>query len=1065
VRRRAVCNIKKVIGALILCHFIIIPGFCLGDETDIFMPVVNPDALIILDISGSMGWTAAGQNLYSSTCPSITQCYKNPGIPSYAGPYYATQQSGTSACAQSIYNGGKFAAATDTNCAGPFYIPASCVENENCGDAYSVTAPSGYPLRCDRLSIAKRTIFSILDADGNGTINSADYNLLGIRFGYMHFLGCSGEDDSNYSTGCIKLMVGLTTDYSSVWNAINAETLVHCSGTPLAATLAEATSYLTASKTGDTAASCRQKFAIFITDGADTNACGATSNLYKNRKASVAKAKALADAGYKVFMVGFAGDLSSVDVNTLNWMAYYGDPKNTTSGQAITPSTNPCNEGSTNDPGNATLSGYAYVASDPASLVAALTQAVNTIRQATYSFSVTSVAASRTSSENYLYEASFMPRNDPFWYGYLKKYSLNSDGSTNSVAWEAGQTLKTRNLSSSPRNIFTYRGGSYQDLGVDSPPGQLKTWLGVGTGTLATSIANYIYGSSTPDNWRLGDIFNSNPTVIGSPSAYYTDPLDASSPQAFAGFRSDNQSRQRLLVVGANDGQLHAFQVASTDGTEQWSFIPPNLQQKLQYLYHATDPAPLSQMHTYFVDGPITVADVWLGTGDGTSKSKSDWKTLLVFGEGRGVRDQTNNASNTNYLWSSSQYCDSGFNSTYNTTGNYTHYCGYHALDVTATAASRPGYMWRVNADSSPNLTASLPYLGEPWSKMAIGKVKINGNEKWVGFIGGGYSTGTTSGKGFFVVDLSNGNILWSYTSANNSSMTYIPASPAIVDTDQDGFIDTAYVGDLGGNMWRFKLCTQQDEQNAAKTGTHCNSANWSGGLLFQASSGGPIYTAAAVARDTSSLWVFWGTGDKENPKSTSGTDRFFAVKDDDRTSTLNITDLQDISTPGTNYNATSKGWYITLPNTGEKILFDSSVFGGIALFTTYTPPPTTSDPCNNQAGTARLYAIAMTSVAIAGITYNPGAGVLSAPSTPSSTAGGNRSLVLGSGIAKAPIFSQKPVPTTQPTDLYVSLSGGGGASTQIISSSQLAASPLTTRLTQTAPSSQVLHWRDGRIQ
>jgi Tfp pilus tip-associated adhesin PilY1 len=1062
-------KIKKVLWTVILCHFIIIPGFCLGDQTDIFLPVVNPDALIILDISGSMGWTPAGENLYSSTCPNITQCYKNPGIPSYAGPYYSTQQSGTSLCAQSIYNGGKFG--DTTACTGPFYVPASCVENENCGNPYSATAPSGHPVNCDRLSIAKRAIFSILDADGNGAINSADYNLLGIRFGYMHYLGCSNEDDGNYSTGCIKLMAGLTTDYSSVWNAVNPETLVHCSATPIAASLVEATSYLTASKTGDTAASCRQKFAIMITDGADTLACNgkgtADSNNYKTRKASVAKAKALADAGYKLFVVGFAGDLDSLAVNTLNWMAYYGgttNPGATQSGNtsAITPSTNPCNEGSSNDPGNATLSGYAFVASDPADLVAALTQAINTIRQATYSFSVTSVAASRTSSENYLYEASFMPRNDPFWDGYLKKYSLNSDGSTNSVVWEAGQTLKTRNLSSSPRNVFTLRGSfspPYPDLGFDNPPGQLKVWLGVSTGTLATNIVAYVTGSSTPDNWRLGDIFNSNPIVIGSPSAYYTDALDASSPQAFAGFRSDNQSRQRLLVAGANDGQLHAFQAASTDGTEQWSFIPPNLQQKLQYLYHATDPAPLSQVHTYFADGPITVADVWLGTGDGTSKSKSDWKTLLVFGEGRGVRDQTNNASNTNYLWSNSQYCDSGFNKAY-VAGTYKYYCGYHALDVTNTGASRPGYMWQVNADSSPNLTASLPYLGEPWSKMAVGKVKKDGNEKWVGFIGGGYSTGTTSGKGFFVVDLSNGNILWSYTSANNSSMTYIPASPAIVDTDQDGFIDTAYVGDVNGNIWRFKFCTKNDSSS-------CGTSNWAGGKFFDSSVGTgivrPIYTATTVAQGSGSLWVLWGTADRENPKSTTGSDHFFAVKDDDRTSTWNINNLQDISASQTNYNGTSKGWYITLSGSGEKIMFDSDVFGGIALFTTYTPP-SSSDPCNTQSGTSQLYAIAMTSVTIGGITYDPGAGVLSAPSNSSSKAGGNRSVSLGGGIAKSPVVSQSPL-AGNPTNVYLSLSGGGTTSTTITTSAQLGSSPLNTRLTQTAPSSQVLHWRDGRVQ
>lgn len=571
--------------------------------------------------------------------------------------------------------------------------------------------------------------------------------------------------------------------------------------------------------------------------------------------------------------------------------------------------------------------------------------------------------------------------------------------------------------------------------------------MGVGTGTLAANIDAYIQGSSTPDDWRLGDIFNSNPIVIGSPSVYYTDPLDHSSPQAFPGFRSDNQSRQRLLVVGANDGQLHAFQ--ATGGTEQWSFVPPNLQQKLQYLYHATDPAPLSEVHTYFVDGPITVADVWLGTGDGTSKIKSDWKTLLVFGEGRGVRDQTNNASNANYLWSSSQYCDSSFNSTYTTT--YQYYCGYYALDVTDTSASVPGYKWRLDFTGGPQMQA---YLGEPWSRMAIGKVIISGNETWVGFIGGGYGTAANIGKGFFVVRLSDGHVLWSYTQNTNSSMNYpIPASPAVVDTDTDGFIDTAYVGDLGGNMWRFKFCTKAD-------GTGCNTGNWSGGLLFNAqSSGRPIYTAATIARDTSSPWVFWGTGDRENPLSTSAVDHFFAVKDD-RTSTYAIGNLQDIS--GTIYNGTSAGWYITLSTTGEKALFDPTVFGGIVLFTTYMPY-LTSNPCNNMSGTSNLYAISMMQITISGITYAAGAGVLT-PGTAGSKTGGAKSVSLGSGIAKSPVVSQS-AQAGKPTDVYLSLSGGGTTSTSILTSAQLGSSPLNSRLTQTAPSTQVLHWRDGRLQ
>jgi hypothetical protein len=52
------------------------------------------------------------------------------------------------------------------------------------------------------------------------------------------------------------------------------------------------------------------------------------------------------------------------------------------------------------------------------------------------------------------------------------------------------------------------------------------------------------------------------------------------------------------------------------------------------------------------------------------------------------------------------------------------------------------------------------PYLGDPWSKVGIGRVKDNGNEKWVGFIGGGFASGAPGAgmhtrQRFYVVDLS----------------------------------------------------------------------------------------------------------------------------------------------------------------------------------------------------------------------------------------------------------------------------------------------------------------------
>jgi type IV pilus assembly protein PilY1 len=207
-----------------------------------------------------------------------------------------------------------------------------------------------------------------------------------------------------------------------------------------------------------------------------------------------------------------------------------------------------------------------------------------------------------------------------------------------------------------------------------------------------------------------------------------------------------------------------------------------------------------------------------------------------------------------------------------------------------------------------------------------------------------------------------------------------------------------------------------------------------------------------------SSLWVIWGTGDKEAPKGTGGTDHFFALKDNDRKTFYNISNFQDITATGAIYNGTTPGWYIRLAGAGEKILFDPTVFGGIALFSTYTPPAAT-DPCN-ETGAAKLYAMALMQVTIGSTIYQPGAGVLST--------GGARSVTLSTiGMAKSPVLSQKPLPGGGATDIYMSLSGGGGQNSQIISgtSTALSSTPLTQRLGQTAPSPQVLHWNDRRIQ
>jgi Tfp pilus tip-associated adhesin PilY1 len=968
-------------------------------------------------------------------------------------------------------------------------------------------------------------------------------------------VSCIDAVTDSWTTGCNTLVAPIDTLYSCIYcqnqtsctstgnstkncttnsNSIYNETPT--GGTPLAVALNEANSYLVAHQAADTSRLCRKKFAILITDGQDTYACGGDgtetqSDMYKRRRESVAYAKKLADSGFKLFVIGFGQSMAADLQNTLNWMAYYGGTDNpnaansgsvtgshayvipSTSGSLFPSGVTSCMTSTTavrnsftvataNDPGDAVtypLSGYAYFAADADALTAALKSAISTIRESTYSFTQASVQSSRTADENYLYEASFEPvAGEPFWHGHLKKLAILSDGTVGGMVsnGDAGVNLQTTNAAD--RNIKTLYGSNTltnfkksTDLSTPIP----SIYFGYNTGNATADTAasdaviGYIrgYSSDNPDYddagiFKLGDIFRSTPITVGTPSLYFNDNRDQKSSSdcttlktttAFSDFRSDHcrasscsilfgGQERRLIIAGANDGQLHAFK--TKDVTEAWSFIPPNLLSKLKNITHSTNPT--TESHDYYVDGQVTVADVWLGTGDGTCKAEADWKTLLIFGEGRGTNPNT---------WSASQYCDYNFNTTSKYSATYPYYCGYYALNVTDTL--NPSFMWHINDSVGTNGAIQSShglYLGDAWSKVKTGKVRYQSGsgmvEKWVGFFGGGYNGGTCTtttcgsscdcrGRGFFVIDLSNGNILWSFTlgSTGLTSSPYmlysLPSDVAITDTDNDGFIDTAYIGDLGGNMWRFKFCT------AANTG--CTIANWSGTRLFDGTSISPVqpvYVAPSVVKDTiGNLLVYWGTGDKNDPTNTTNTEKFLAVKDAGLSTAYTLGNLKNISpsiyctdinanctATQVSSDASKNGYYINLASGGEKVLADSVVFGGVVYFTTYTPPGGTSTDCSSN-GTAYLY----------GLNYTTGAGVLG-------TGGTDRSVNIGTGIASAPVISMEP--GSGVADLYVTVSGHGsgvgGGGTGCTGNTCKFLNP-----TGVANMTNILYWKDRRLE
>jgi hypothetical protein len=1044
---------KKIVCLAILIFLLFPFNPAFAKDTDIYVldqtqKQIYPDALIILDLSLTMDFPPPGGVLYSSHATS--------GCTSYDGPFYDAPGTGhTTACtwtAQQAASSPHWG--NSTSCAGPFYK----TNGTKSGVAFNTD--------CSRVEIAKRAISTFLDADGSGTVDSADETALKMRVGYMRF--------DRYCTG-------ITEDVGTAFSTINSTVSGETVGTytALVDALTKGKTYYT--NQSDDAKACRQKFVILITDGEDSMACGGPvvpPNIddYARRREVVARAKALADAQYKVFVVGFGGDMPHYLKNTLNWMAYYGGTDNpTVSNPTITskytilsgsnhlypteienlitclPNT-PCTKDSAckkstthqcsttsdgspthwyacvnsspypvyHDPGEMTISGYAFLATSATDLAAAIT-AIRTYIIA-YSNTSTSYVApvvpisqfEKTSSENSMYLGMFKPTNTRFWYGNIKKYGIATaktdtlqvgdiiDSQTppqavmdtsNKIRKEAksywssvadggevdkgavGERLLARvfdnDLLGNPRKIYTLL-GTNPDLTASANGFNLSNKNNIPLGTLSVStdserqdIIRYIHGLN-PYNEITTRTENDGKRdwILGS--------LIHSRPAVV------HYSDKDVIYAGANDGMLHAFD--NDTGNELWAFIPPDLLPKLK---NFNDP---TQGVQFFVDGSPKVYE------DASGK-------ILIFGLRRGGSR-------------------------------------YYALKV--TDHDSPQFLWYISATQRAIVTGgtistspATDYgkLGQTWSTPGLAKIKNGGGGKWVAFIGGGYdekedpgsTTSATQGMAIYVVDISDGSLVKSFSASDSgcSSMTRpIPSDIACVDIDGDGFIDRLYVGDLGGRMWRFDIGDFNDRNDPAK---------WKGKVVY--SGGGKIFYPPDVTlqKDNNGNYemLFFGTGDRENPKDTGFTNTLYAIKDRNG-STLSESDLKDVTVdilqdPTASDSDKNKvlsdlntmaGWFIKLnQNSGEKCLAGAVVFDKAAYYTTYTPPATqqSGDPCSIGAGKARIYIV----------DYLTGNAVFNLDSH-TGIEGSDRSMEIGAGIPSGVIISII-------SDTAVAYSGVGG--------------------------------------
>lgn len=607
----------------------------------------------------------------------------------------------------------------------------------------------------------------------------------------------------------------------------------------------------------------------------------------------------------------------------------------------------------------------------PAASASELTNVFNSIIQSAITQSTNFVApgssASRTNNlvnSNEVYFGVFKPDTDSNWDGNLKRFELALNTETDEVEmidalavpaiqastgdiketarsyWSAsvdgneagsgGAASKlptTRNLVTSIYNT-TASAISMYNLHEDTTQ-ITKTMLGI-TGSddaYRTEVLQWARGVDLKDFDNDGDITEIR-TQLG-------DPMH--STQHIMHYPSDDASvdAKSLIYFATNHGFLHA--INTSNGVEEFGYIPEELLDNLSFYYQNN--AVSSDERMYGLDGEVSG---WHNDTNNNGLIETSEDAYIYVGMRRGGRS-------------------------------------YYALDV--SDPSNPTLAWQIQGGATGDFTE----LGQTWSRPIKTKIKYLGDEKDVLVFAAGYDDANDSekqravdtvGRGFFIVDASTGALIAHRDSDDFSSMDYsIPSDLRIVDLNGDGYMDLIYVGDTGGQIWRFDINNQATTDAAFITGAVVASFGGVGvphnvHFFYE-----PDLSLLRAENGASFLNVAIGSGSRPSPNSKKVNDTFYSFRD------LNVfgppTDSDgNISYPSAyeendllnvskklgstdNSGKLDKGWFFRLPEDGEKVLSSAITLDSELLFTTYVPEGgSTTNACSVALGGGRVYSV-----------------------------------------------------------------------------------------------------------
>ncbi len=659
--------------------------------------------------------------------------------------------------------------------------------------------------------------------------------------------------------------------------------------------------------------------------------------------------------------------------------------------------------------------GSFYTADDAATLADSFSKIIQEVLATDTTFVSASAAVNtfnRQDNKDEVYFSLFRPSETNRWPGNLKRYRMAADkghiwlvdadntpaidtnsgffksearsfwseqkDGSNVAAGGAASRLPTSGTRKLITNVDS-NSNALSNIAIDNTA-LTQEKLNVTNSTDRANLINYIRGSDlgTParDRKALGDPLHSTPTLITYACNAYNE-------------QNVCTDEDQSAIIGTNEGFVHMFN--TTTGEEQFAFMPevllPNIRQ-LRENARSTSANP----RLYGMDNTVTV---WANDANGNG---------VIYGG--------KNPNNPEKELELTEPNENEFVYAYATMGRGG--SDIYALDI--TDRDEPALLWKIQG----GVTAGFERLGQTWSAPVKTKINAGGVVTDVLIFGGGYDpnqdnvnvrTEDNRGNALYIVDAKTGTRIWSASSASGhtqtlSQMRYgIPSRVSIIGlqadkvtgeavVDPEGLAGQIFVGDMGGQVWRFHI-------NNGESGSALISPAGAGGSGVFADVGGSepevarrFYHEPELALLTVNgekrLTVNIGSGYRGHPLNDVIEDRFYSFRtnlvkginaDIDTAAARFVDDdpEQDTSpeiplTESALYDATNNaaqtdneaattiakdinGWMIQFTRAGEKVLNRPLIADGMVLFSTYQPQKNTT-LCQATVGATRAYTV-----------------------------------------------------------------------------------------------------------